>query len=225
MPKLRNAQFYRNMLLTAYNSYDLAVQNIKTAFETQKSNLKDGEFILGRYSYPKGDGVQQMVANGIIVGVAREVGQEICLDFLADETYVAQAIAALSTQQTLVSVAESHLGGVTYDLTSELVQDNGLIISSGVTTLTFGTYPTANNPIVTYTDMQGIVSASIQGGGGIVVNSQASGSTTVNTVNVNLGPHSTVGTTTEYNNDTDNLLILATDGKLSISDTWDCGTY
>ena len=65
----------------------------------------------------------------------------------------------------------------------------------------------------------------IQAGDGIAISSSTTDGVKTYEVAVELGSASVVGTTAEYDNNAENLLVIATDGKLSISDTWDCGTY
>lgn len=67
--------------------------------------------------------------------------------------------------------------------------------------------------------------SSVSKGDGITISSSTSSGNTDYNVAVDLGAYSLSTDTNEYHTNVDNLLRIATDGKLSISDTWDCGTY
>lgn len=89
MAKQRKAQLYRNGTIKNYQTYSEAYSDVKNTLESQKSNLEDGEVILGRYLVR--DNEQNFVP-GILVGVARKSDNTVTLDILPDNHYVANAV-------------------------------------------------------------------------------------------------------------------------------------
>lgn len=65
----------------------------------------------------------------------------------------------------------------------------------------------------------------VDGGNGITVSTGTIGSSVISTVSVGLAEKSHAIGSTNYNTGADNLLLIGSDGKLTIEDTWDCGTY
>ena len=157
MAKQRYTQFFRNASVQYYADYQTAVAAIKSTFKNNKSSLKDGEFILGRYGFP-GSGTTpsegKEITHGVVVGVARRSGNDVYLDFLADENYVQFAIsnglAGFDLAATTVGTLNTSESSSTLTLYN-VSQENGQV-SVGTTSNTLdvvmaGQYNASNNRV------------------------------------------------------------------------------
>lgn len=153
MANFRHVQFFRNNpILGPYNSLQEAMAGVKTTLNDNKSTLKDGEFILGRYSFTENNTTKY----GVVVGIVREANGNKYLDFLLDENFINDSIASITSDNALLTVEDN---GTTFKFGTQITQTNGINTVIGTQTIKFKTAPTDNNKILTEADLGAIAGA------------------------------------------------------------------
>ena len=138
MAKQRKTQLYRNSTISNFQTYSEAYSGVKETLESQKSNLEDGEVILGRYLV--NDNEQNLVP-GILVGVARKSDNTVTLDILPDSHYVENAVGdanaytveqinALALATTQLSSVSSHGNDSSFKVYSVKQTDGQVAVST-----------------------------------------------------------------------------------------------